>query len=102
MDLIDILEDIGPAPCDECEQREVCSVSQLACREYFSWVNDAWRGEGRKATREVYDKIYSEDSGNMRIKRMQEMWADGVSAHKIADELSIKTSAVYAALKRNK
>lgn len=33
---------IGPAPCDQCENRPQCAQAALACREYADYVSGIW------------------------------------------------------------
>ncbi len=40
---------IGPAPCETCPLEQACSVSELACPEFYRWA--AAGGNSRAKTR---------------------------------------------------
>lgn len=44
------LVSVGPAPCDQCENRAACAASLLACREYADFVSGILPPSGDRDT----------------------------------------------------
>src|SRR6185312_3085772 len=53
----------SPAPCDDCRFAIRCGREQLACRQFYNYVNgDPWEDISRIGpSRKMWRKIYVED-----------------------------------------
>ena len=66
---------IGPAPCEDCPLMEHCAKRELACRDFYSWVNSQAGSYAKlraetsmlgKPTKRIYEAMMKDRPGRPR------------------------------------